>query len=141
MDSDTLWESDDASQPLDVEEAFGEHDIEYWVPLNGKLVPASPDQVAMIREQEAIRRLIRWRLLEAEKPEKPEPGLATSRRRRRVWKLPQNIFACIWTLQTRHQINALRPSHLPEKARNLGYTNVVETPHSQDRSAHPHTNS
>jgi hypothetical protein len=39
---------------LDVEDAFGEHDIEYWVWSGNRLVPATPEQTALIREREAL---------------------------------------------------------------------------------------
>lgn len=45
---------------LDVEDAFGDHDIEYWVWSGNRLVPASPDQIALIREREALLRLQVW---------------------------------------------------------------------------------
>lgn len=53
--------SSDAGDELNVEDAFGEHDIEYWVPKDGRLVPATPEEVAELREREALRRLNRWR--------------------------------------------------------------------------------
>ncbi|HLZ25534.1 MAG TPA: hypothetical protein VKQ30_25705 [Ktedonobacterales bacterium] len=46
---------------LDVEDAFGEHDIEYWVWCGVKLVPATPEQVARIRDHEALLRLQAWK--------------------------------------------------------------------------------
>ena len=46
-----VWGEDD--EP-DVEDAFGAHDIEYWVWSGTKLVPASPEQAALLR-------LERWR--------------------------------------------------------------------------------
>ena len=45
---------------LDVEDAFGEHDIAYWVWSGTRLVPATPDQIATIREREARERLRVW---------------------------------------------------------------------------------
>ena len=53
---------DDAK--LDVEDAFGDHDIEYWVRRGNKLVPATEDEVAQIheweRESSALARLPLW---------------------------------------------------------------------------------
>jgi hypothetical protein len=63
----------DAEQPLDdveldVEEAFGEHNIEYWVRKGNKLVPATEDEVAQIheweRESSARARLALWKRAE-----------------------------------------------------------------------------
>lgn len=45
---------------LDVEDAFGEHDIEYWVWSGNRLVPAMPEQIAIIHEREALSRLRAW---------------------------------------------------------------------------------
>lgn len=45
---------------LDIEDAFGEHDIEYWVWSGNRLVPATPDQIVIIREREALARLRAW---------------------------------------------------------------------------------
>jgi hypothetical protein len=56
-----VWGEDD--EP-DVEDAFGEHDIEYWVWSGKKLVPASPEQAALLREHEALLRLAQWRSLQ-----------------------------------------------------------------------------
>lgn len=53
----------DDGDELDVEDAFGEHDIEYWVRSGGRLVPATPEQVAELRESAARRRLDRWQRL------------------------------------------------------------------------------
>ena len=46
--------------PRDVEEAFGEHDIDYWVWDGNRLIPASPQKRALIREREALQRLREW---------------------------------------------------------------------------------
>jgi CheY-like chemotaxis protein len=50
---------------LDVEDAFGNHDIEYWVRHGNKLVPATEDEVAQIqeweRESSALVRLTDWK--------------------------------------------------------------------------------
>ncbi|HEU5439061.1 MAG TPA: hypothetical protein VFU88_07205 [Ktedonobacterales bacterium] len=55
---------------LDVEDAFfGDHDVEYWVARDGRLVPADPDEVACIQAWEheralaavRARHLGRWR--------------------------------------------------------------------------------
>jgi len=49
---------------LDVEDAFGEHDIEYWVRRGNRLVPATAEDVAHIQEYQreliAGARLERW---------------------------------------------------------------------------------
>lgn len=37
---------------LDVEDAFGEHDIEHWVRKGNKLVPATEEEIAHIQERE-----------------------------------------------------------------------------------------
>ncbi|MGH2517660.1 MAG: hypothetical protein ACRDHP_18580 [Ktedonobacterales bacterium] len=50
---------------LDVEDAFGAHDTEYWVWSGNRLVPATPDQVTIIREREALLRLSAWTAREA----------------------------------------------------------------------------
>lgn len=65
MDQYPPFAADDEDE-LDVEDAFGEHDVEYWVRAGNRLVPAVPEQVATIREHEALRRLARWQRLEAE---------------------------------------------------------------------------
>jgi hypothetical protein len=53
---------------LDVEDAFGDHDIEYWVRQGNKLVPATEDEVAQIHEWEheapARTRLAVWQRTE-----------------------------------------------------------------------------
>ena len=58
---------DDAE--LDVEDVFGDYNIEYWVRKGNKLVPASEDEVAQIheweREASARARLARWKRAEA----------------------------------------------------------------------------
>lgn len=59
---------------LDVEDAFGEHDIEYWVWCGNRLVPATAVQIAIIHEIEAARRLQAWAAREAQ--------LAQARRRK-----------------------------------------------------------
>ncbi len=46
---------------VDVEDAFGEHDIIYWVREGNHLVPANPTQIAAIHEYEARLRLAVWR--------------------------------------------------------------------------------
>ncbi len=46
---------------VDVEDAFGEHDIIYWVREGNRLVPANPTQIAAIHEREARLRLAVWR--------------------------------------------------------------------------------
>jgi hypothetical protein len=53
---------------LDVEDAFGDHSIEFWVRKGNTLVPATNDDVAQIREWEreakARARLAAWQLTE-----------------------------------------------------------------------------
>jgi hypothetical protein len=49
---------------LDVEDAFGEHDIEYWVWSGNRLVPATPEQTALIREREALSCLRAWKVIQ-----------------------------------------------------------------------------
>lgn len=39
---------------LSLDHAFGHHAIEYWVWSGTRLVPASPEQVAILREYEAM---------------------------------------------------------------------------------------
>lgn len=51
---------------LDVEDAFADHNIEYWIWHNNRLVPASPDRAARLREIDALHRLDSWKLLEQE---------------------------------------------------------------------------
>jgi hypothetical protein len=64
----------DAEQPrdyaeLDVEDAFGDHNIEYWVRRGNKLVPATDAEIAQIheweREASARARLALWKRSEA----------------------------------------------------------------------------
>jgi hypothetical protein len=43
-------------EDLDVEDAFGEHNIEYWVRKGNRLVPATPEESAQIQEWERERR-------------------------------------------------------------------------------------
>jgi hypothetical protein len=49
---------------LDVEDAFGAHHIEYWIWHNDRLIPASPDRAARLRELDALHRLHSWQRLE-----------------------------------------------------------------------------
>ncbi|HEX8032929.1 MAG TPA: hypothetical protein VF510_03740, partial [Ktedonobacterales bacterium] len=46
---------------VDVEDAFSEHDIAYWVRDGDRLVPATPTQIAAIQEHETQLRLAAWR--------------------------------------------------------------------------------
>lgn len=54
---------------LDVEDAFGDHDIEYWVRKGNRLAPATDDEVAQIREwgreSSALVRLALWKHMQA----------------------------------------------------------------------------
>jgi hypothetical protein len=53
---------------LDVEDAFGDHTIEFWVRKGNTLVPATDDEVAQIheweREAKSRARLAAWQLTE-----------------------------------------------------------------------------
>ncbi|GAC1447035.1 MAG: hypothetical protein PVSMB4_01090 [Ktedonobacterales bacterium] len=49
---------------LDVEDAFGAHDIEYWIWHDNRLIPASPDTAARLRELDALHRLHAWQRME-----------------------------------------------------------------------------
>lgn len=49
---------------LDVEDAFGQHDIEYWIWHDNRLIPASPDTAARLRELDALHRLRAWQRME-----------------------------------------------------------------------------
>jgi hypothetical protein len=67
----------DGEQPpddveLDVEDAFGDHTIEYWVHKAHKLIPATDDQVAQVariheweRESRVRARLAAWQRMQA----------------------------------------------------------------------------
>lgn len=58
MSEHVSWMStDDVEGELDVEDAFGEHDISYWVREGNRLVPATPAQIAAIEEHEKLLRL------------------------------------------------------------------------------------
>lgn len=48
----------------DVGDAFGEHDIEYWIYNGTRLVPASPDETERLREYDAWPRLALWQARE-----------------------------------------------------------------------------
>lgn len=58
---------DDAA--LDVEDAFGEHDIEYWVRKGHRLVPATEAEIAQIQEREC-ERVAAWRLARLKEAER-----------------------------------------------------------------------
>lgn len=45
----------------DVGDAFGEHNIEYWIYDGKRLVPASPDEQERLREWEQRSRLEQWK--------------------------------------------------------------------------------
>lgn len=49
--------TNDTEGEIDVEDAFGEHDIAYWIREGQRLVPATPTQIATIQEREALLRL------------------------------------------------------------------------------------
>jgi hypothetical protein len=69
---------------IDVEEAFGEHEIEYWVWHDNRLIPAPPDKLARIQELEALQRLDEWRAAQERERRSAQrrAGLAGVRR---VW--------------------------------------------------------
>ncbi len=74
---------------LDVEEAFGEHDIEYWVPKRNRLVPATDEEIAQIQEWERERVAMRHlaRLKEAERPNRRwNARLSGHLRALRLWR-------------------------------------------------------
>lgn len=82
--------SSDDEDALDVEDAFGEHDVEYWIRSGNRLVPATPEQATALREWEALRRLERWRRAEAERIR------ASERQLRRAARLAAWIVALRW---------------------------------------------
>jgi hypothetical protein len=51
----------------DVGEAFGDHNIEYWIYDGQRLVPASPDEEERLRDWWAMRRLETWQEQERER--------------------------------------------------------------------------
>lgn len=51
----------DVSEAYDVGEAFGEHNIEYWVYDGRRLIPASPDEQERLREWAQRSRLEMWK--------------------------------------------------------------------------------
>lgn len=50
----------DGEDAVDVEDAFGAHDIEYWVRRDNRLVPATEEDIARIRAWESQR--VAWSL-------------------------------------------------------------------------------
>lgn len=60
-DSQTPVHRAETECDIDVEDAFGQHDIIYWVREGNRLVPATPTQIAAIQEHEALLRLAVWR--------------------------------------------------------------------------------
>src|SRR5215469_12970872 len=68
-----IWSDDD--EP-DVEDAFGQHDIEYWVWRGHTLIPATPEQAAALREREALARLARWQQAQCARTRGEQHGLA-----------------------------------------------------------------
>jgi hypothetical protein len=60
----------------DVGDAFGEHNIEYWIYDGTRLVPASPAQAEQLRDLDARRRLELWQAQERR------------RERMRAWSQP-----------------------------------------------------
>lgn len=69
---------------LDVEDAFGEHDIEYWVWDGNRLIPAPPNKLARIHELEALDRLTWQRRLASEPPPMRGPSASPA---------PASLFA------------------------------------------------
>lgn len=51
----------DGEDAVDVEDAFGAHDIEYWVRRGDRLVPATEEDIARIRAWESQR--VAWSLV------------------------------------------------------------------------------
>lgn len=60
-DSQTPANRAETECDIDVEDAFGQHDVIYWVREGNRLVPATPTQIAAIQEHEALLRLAVWR--------------------------------------------------------------------------------
>jgi hypothetical protein len=93
----SVWGDD---QEPDVEDAFGDHDIEYWVWRGNKLVPATDEQVALLREREALARLARltdtdalaleqtWHR-RADQPAAPAAATAWRQAGCRAWRTPE----------------------------------------------------
>ncbi len=75
---------------FDVEDAFGEHGIEYWVCASNRFVPATAEQIAAIREYEALDRLGRWKRLEARRNQ------GTARAKRHVRRLARRVARFSW---------------------------------------------
>lgn len=80
----------DGDVELDVEDAFREHDIEYWVCASNRLVPATAEQIAAIREYEALDRLGRWKRLEAQRTQ------GTARAKRHVRRPARWVARFSW---------------------------------------------
>lgn len=80
---------DDLGDDLDVADAFGEHDIEYWVRHGNRLVPASADEIAHIQEFErelaAYLRLESWQRDERRAQRWPIRFLRRTLARREAW--------------------------------------------------------
>ena len=79
--------SQEDESELDVEDAFGAHDIEYWVRSGSRLVPATPEQIAAIREREGLRRLGRWQHIEQQRTQMATRA-ARRTARRAAWTEP-----------------------------------------------------
>lgn len=87
--TDEPVDSAEDATALEVEDAFGEHDIEFWVPKENRLVPATDEEIAQIQEWErergAMRRLAR--LKEAERPNRRwNARLSGHLRALRLWR-------------------------------------------------------
>lgn len=74
---------------LSLDDAFGTHDIEYWVWSGTQLVPASPEQVALLREYEAMWRLEYWQRSEQRMSARAEREWPTGR----PWRWPSRALA------------------------------------------------
>lgn len=81
---------------LDVEDAFGEHDIEYWVRKGSRLVPATEAEIAQIQAWERERKTV-WRLTRLKAAERLEQRwsarLLRSLRAVRFWRVPTSHSA------------------------------------------------
>lgn len=90
---------------LDVEDAFGEHDIEYWVPRGNRLVPATEEDIAHIQEWE------RERIAQARLARLKEAEYRSSR----------------WPARLRQRLSAIVPRH-PGIERDTGLIGANQRP-------------
>lgn len=84
----------------DVGDAFGEHNIEYWVYDGTRLIPASPDEQERLREWEQRILLEQWKAIERRR----ERALA----RRRPWIFARRGLPMLaaWLRGARHSESA-----------------------------------